>query len=201
MAEYFNPQWGRVVEIDQPLYDRMAADNFSEWHTGGGCMAWQRDTDEGGYVLITYNECELGTWGERDERRWMAFRYTAESEFIGVGWEDDDSTGLTLDDALRVVDMLPIPAHNQQETVSASVFPRVGDRFELTADVERFPDFIAKAGLRGRVIEIADFGRIYGQMDEKLAGAEEWNNCVIWDVSSGGADHAPFYEEAKILRD
>lgn len=49
----------------------------------------------------------------------------------------------------------------------------------LARDVERFPDFIAKAGMTGKVVAVEP-DQIVVQLDQKLAGAEPWDNCVIW---------------------
>ena len=55
----------------------------------------------------------------------------------------------------------------------------VGQRVELTRDVDRFPDFIAPAGLTGRVVEItADTLRVLAA--EQIHGAEQWGNEIIW---------------------
>lgn len=54
----------------------------------------------------------------------------------------------------------------------------VGARVVLLRDVERFPSFIAAAGLTGTVVENTTLLGV--RMDEPLAGAEEWDNCVQW---------------------
>jgi len=55
----------------------------------------------------------------------------------------------------------------------------VGTRVILTRDVDKYPDFYAKAGLRGVVHYISD--DIFSvMMDEPLKGAEEWDNCILW---------------------
>ena len=56
---------------------------------------------------------------------------------------------------------------------------RVGDRFRLIREVSRFPDFVAPAGLTGRVTDDSD-GRIRGRMDQPVPGAERWNNELHW---------------------
>ena len=55
----------------------------------------------------------------------------------------------------------------------------VGDRVELTRDVERFPDFIAPKGWTGTIVECdADFLSL--KLDQHLPGAEDWDNCLIF---------------------
>jgi hypothetical protein len=57
-------------------------------------------------------------------------------------------------------------------------FP-VGSRVRLKTDVERFPHFIAKAGLTG-IVAVNDEDMLAVTMDEPLAGSEEWDNQVCW---------------------
>lgn len=59
---------------------------------------------------------------------------------------------------------------------------KVGDRVELARDVDRFDAFIAKEGLRGTISEISE-NCVSVLLDEPLAGAEEWDNNVIWGSS------------------
>jgi hypothetical protein len=56
-------------------------------------------------------------------------------------------------------------------------------RGRLIRDVERYPNFIAKAGLTGVLRE--DNGALYLTMDEPLAGAEEWDNSIQWLPEDG----------------
>lgn len=59
---------------------------------------------------------------------------------------------------------------------------RVGKRVKLLRDVERFPQFIAKAGMTGTITE-TPLDDAYGwgvQMDDKLENCEEWGNQVLW---------------------
>ena len=55
----------------------------------------------------------------------------------------------------------------------------VGSRIELKRDVERFPQFIAKKGERGIIVEVNE-EQISAKMDNKIDGAEEWDNCLQW---------------------
>ena len=57
---------------------------------------------------------------------------------------------------------------------------KVGDRVKLMRDVERFPSFIAKAGMTGTVCMVDANGDIAARMDETIAGCEEWNNEIHW---------------------
>jgi hypothetical protein len=68
---------------------------------------------------------------------------------------------------------------------------------KLIRPVDRYPDFIAPLGATGTVVEnTGDF--ISVKLDAPLAGAEEWDNCVMW-----GADCletlADFAEDVCVL--
>lgn len=55
----------------------------------------------------------------------------------------------------------------------------VGDRVQLTQDVERYPHFIAPAGLTGIVVSLTEV-QMSVRLDAPLAGAEAWDNEVHW---------------------
>lgn len=55
----------------------------------------------------------------------------------------------------------------------------IGTRVRLVRDVDRFPDFTAKAGATGIVTTNApDFFAV--KLDVELDGAEGWDNEVHW---------------------
>ncbi len=54
-----------------------------------------------------------------------------------------------------------------------------GTRVRLISAVDRFPNFVAKAGLTGSVVE-ARAGRLGVKLDKFLPGAEDWNNTIWW---------------------
>lgn len=66
---------------------------------------------------------------------------------------------------------------------------KVGDRVRLLQAVDRFPDFIAPAGLLGTVDAVEIDGSLAVKMDATIAGCEEWNNCICW-YDDGIADIA-----------
>jgi hypothetical protein len=70
-----------------------------------------------------------------------------------------------------------ITAYNRTWTVVKGI--SVGRRIELKRDIERYPQFIAKKGERGTIVEI-DEEKVSAKMDNKLDGAEEWDNCLQW---------------------
>lgn len=55
-----------------------------------------------------------------------------------------------------------------------------GMRVRLRRDIERFPHFIARAGLTGTVADISG-GNVSVHMDMPLPGAESWDNEIVWD--------------------
>jgi hypothetical protein len=71
------------------------------------------------------------------------------------------------------------------EWIGNNVTSRPGDiapgyRFELLYEVDRFPDFLAPAGLTGIITRIDESG-VWGRMDERLSGAEHWENEIHWE--------------------
>lgn len=76
----------------------------------------------------------------------------------------------------------------------------IGKRVRLKRDVERYPDFVAFQGMEG-VIQNATSRKRVVKMDEKLDGAQAWNNCVIWDSSSSMENLIDFYDDVEVLDD
>lgn len=60
------------------------------------------------------------------------------------------------------------------------MIPVVGQRVTLKRDVERFPHFIARAGLTGTVSTSVAGEFLSVRMDAPLDGAEDWDNEVQW---------------------
>lgn len=67
---------------------------------------------------------------------------------------------------------------------------REGDQVVLARPVERYPHFLAPAGLTGEVV-IAEPDLISVRMDELLPGSEAWENEIEWGeglVDQAGED-------------
>jgi hypothetical protein len=108
-TQVFNPQWGRMMDIDRVLAERMGDHNFHPEHTGGGCFAWKREIDGGGHVLITLDDgMSLGDWPSRDKAEWLAGRYDAEGNFVLVA-------DVTLEQAVLATTRLPAPSADDPE--------------------------------------------------------------------------------------
>jgi hypothetical protein len=73
---------------------------------------------------------------------------------------------------------------------------RVGTRIRLIRDVERFPFFIAKAGMEGVITENNEF-HIAARMDAPLAGAEEWDNAILWNDCNEGLE--AFVDDVQLI--
>ncbi len=56
-----------------------------------------------------------------------------------------------------------------------------GYRFKLFRQVDRFPDFLAPADLKGVVTAVDDSG-VWGRMDQHIAGADQWHNQIHWQT-------------------
>src|SRR5262245_35587921 len=55
----------------------------------------------------------------------------------------------------------------------------VGQRVRLCRDVDRFPHFVARAGMAGTVVEV-DSQAVCIRMDAALPNCEEWGNEIVW---------------------
>jgi len=67
---------------------------------------------------------------------------------------------------------------NNVTTQQHDVVP--GYRFKLFHEVDRFPAFLAPAGLTGTVVVVDESG-IWAQMDQPIVAAENWANQLHWD--------------------
>ena len=56
----------------------------------------------------------------------------------------------------------------------------VGQRVRVKERVEKYPHFIVEVGQQGTVTE-RERGRVIVTMDDKIPGAEEWDNAVHFD--------------------
>jgi hypothetical protein len=64
--------------------------------------------------------------------------------------------------------------------------PPLGTRVEFTRPVERYPHFLVPAGATGVVTRDGTDHHLYSvKLDDRLAGAEDWDNEVIWVLDTG----------------
>jgi hypothetical protein len=98
-----------IAEADKTVGPVLRAANFEPQHTGGGCMAWQHNLDETGdaYVMITNEDLELD--GDPAATDWCVGRYQ------GEGWIAVND--LTLDEALGLADLIPVPTDDQELSI------------------------------------------------------------------------------------
>lgn len=60
----------------------------------------------------------------------------------------------------------------------------LGKKVRLKRDVDRYPNFVAKAGSTGVINWWSDDDASV-KLDEPLAGAEHWDNCILWAALNG----------------
>jgi len=63
----------------------------------------------------------------------------------------------------------------------------IGTRVRLRCDVDRYPDFVARAGATGTVV-LNDAYLLAVRMDAPIRGAEEWDNQVEWRWAEDDAE-------------
>jgi hypothetical protein len=105
----------------------------------------------------------------------------------GEWWERRD--GSTICRIGQEVATHALPPAPQLEVELRQVLARfhVGTRVRLAEDVDRFPDFVATAGLTGTVVATGDAGIVLAvRLDEPLLGAEEENNEIWWTADDVG---------------
>lgn len=74
-----------------------------------------------------------------------------------------------------------IACNEPMECMGTLGHPKVGTRFELVTDVDRFDSFIAPKGMRGTLIPTQNGPEdIYLLMDDHVDGCEDWQNELIW---------------------
>ena len=52
-----------------------------------------------------------------------------------------------------------------------------GKKVKLLRDIDKFPHFIAKKGSTGKIVDYNE-NLVSIKLDEKIEGAEHWDNCV-----------------------
>lgn len=62
-----------------------------------------------------------------------------------------------------------------------------GARVQLMFDVDRYPHFVAPEGAMGTVVDPAEsgFDMFAVKLDERVPGAETWDNEVLWSLRDG----------------
>lgn len=79
-AEAVNSEVGRIL----------IASHFTVWHTGGGCLAWGKNsTDNKHHCMITRHGVELGIDADIEQDDWDVGLYDADGDFV-----EDRVTGL-----------------------------------------------------------------------------------------------------------
>jgi hypothetical protein len=63
---------------EAPELVQMLADGYQPEMTGGGCLAWRKNFQDGSYLFITYYEHDIG--GEPEDPVWIVGRYTDHGE-------------------------------------------------------------------------------------------------------------------------
>jgi hypothetical protein len=98
------------------------------------------------------------------------------------GWAEGEHGGPP-DDYMGNADFQAPEDYGRSEP-DRGALPAAGARVRLLHDVDRYPHFLAPAGSRGTVA-MSD-GEIFSvRLDEPLAGAEAWDNEIVWSLRDG----------------
>lgn len=101
----------------------------------------------------------------------------------------DDGEGNVDGDRIRAL-AESVRRRSPQEEIAAraSNLPAIGARVRLVHDVDRYPHFMAIAGSEGVVVHRPGgdpSGTFCVRMDEEIAGAEDWENQIVWSPCDG----------------
>lgn len=114
----YNPQWGRTVQVDSELMDKVREYGYGADHTGGGCMAWHKPLPDDGWICLTCYDVELGSWGKRNEHIWLVGRYNKD----GDAWIL--LSALSLEEALKLGERLPAPRNGETTSIYFEAVPQ-----------------------------------------------------------------------------
>jgi Replication-relaxation len=90
-----------------------------------------------------------------------------------------------------------LPLQHVATPPTSDDFPYIGQRVRLARDVNRYPDYLASAGLAGRIVSTE--GGVRVKMDLPLPGAENAGNCIFWPLRPDPEDPQWDEEEKKSL--
>ncbi len=154
---------------DSPLAAYFARYGFLLETTGGNGTAFVRKLGDGHEIWIVC-ACDAVIPEAVDEEivagRW---RPDGSQESFEHEWRGTAGEYLALLDAIETV----LGSDGMRSRLT------VGTRVRLRKEIERFPHFMAPAGLTGRVV-YHEHGEIDVEMDAPLPGAEEWDNQIVW---------------------
>jgi hypothetical protein len=89
-------------EAKAAIRDQMHKAGYAEYHTGGGCVVWNKDIDQSRYPWTSTDDNDL--FGGPNANIWIAGTYSGHGEnWLNV-------TGLTLDEAVEILPRLPTTA-------------------------------------------------------------------------------------------
>lgn len=88
---------------------------------------------------------------------------------------------------------------------AAAYLPRIGTSWRLTQDVERYPSFVASAGMIGKVVSIEfqvedPLGHCFInlKMKDGINGCEEWDNCIVFQYDDDNF-RREFWESCELV--
>lgn len=186
--------------------ETLARHGFVHDQTGGGCTAYRRDIGDGAYELITAHEdasapeseselCTVGSYQDAEDEG--TYEHASLRRIIDLLNDDRNEyalLGLRIANAGRGTQTGFVDELATARTVvrTTNGLPLEGQRVQLKVDVDRYNHFVAPKFATGTVTEVHD-SQIAVKMDLVIEGAEEWNNCVIWQDE----DVAHFWTECE----
>lgn len=148
--------------LESPIGKTLTAAGYSIWNTGGGIMAWGRETASRTVIYIGQGDGDIGENGDRSN--WG----TSVTNVDGGHVEWLDTIG-TLDHCIAA--MAKVDAKPES-------LPKPGTRVRFISDWDIYAeDVLIKEGERGTVV--AADGDFAVKMDRHIENLDEWNNEVF----------------------
>jgi hypothetical protein len=160
-----------------PLGLKLIAAGFALMNTGGGCMAWGKETKDETLILIGQKDQELGEDG--DESDWGCSSTTAEGDWL----EDFELVSASLDEVLAFVKHIEAYgdskaiAEDALNAICLDVQKRIGQTDGGLASV-----FFSGDEHRGA---LEDMIRAYILAEAQSAKPEDRKNCQHRDTGRG----------------
>lgn len=158
---------GEMLADEAAVLAAFERHGFKVTHTHGNCTALVRQLEDGSEIFLTAENDAYVPYS-LDERVLVAFMPMGRE-----GHPECEHTAEWHGTGAEYLSILDRMASMKDALV-------VGAAVRLVNDVERFPHFIAPAGMTGRVV-MKDDDSICIRMDAHLEGAQEWNNEIVWE--------------------
>lgn len=154
---------------NKALNDFLAQAGYAPWHTGGGCMAWRKDTGSGTYLMLANEDASLT--GDFETAEWSVTRCSDLHEgFVAL------SASMLVREAVSIADRLPQPSQEQTYIGTEDLLPAPVEAQNANANSQVGFDLSVSLELRAivRGVDSEQAAReIMGQLIDAITKAHE----------------------------